>query len=123
MRNTPMPLPKKALKRDGKGHFLTPDVQDEIRLLIRRMKAESGETWRRTAKRLAMTESFLSVLASDNSAVHARHPITPQIMIRVAFAMNVSIDVLLGRRFDPDGDCIACSAPPDWRKCIVMKMR
>lgn len=119
MRNTPMPMP-------GRGHqgpFLSPDVQSEVRLLLRRMKAESGGTWRATAKRLGVTESYLSTLASTVDETYAKRPVTAELLIRVAFAMRVSIDVLLGRRFDPDGDCIACSAPPDWRKRIVRKMR
>lgn len=66
-------------------------------------------------KALSMGESQLSILASDNEVVQAKHRISAEVMIRVAFAMNISIDALLGRLTDPEGDCIACGAPPNWR--------
>ena len=123
MRTTPMPIPKRQHRSDPKTPFLSPDVQEEVRLLIRRMRAESGGAWKPVCKALSMGESHLSLIASDNEVVQAKHKVSAEVMIRVCFAMHISIDALLGRQFDPEGDCIACSAPSDWRKRLAAGKR
>lgn len=123
MTTKPMRIPGSRRRRGPRMPFLSAEVQDEVRLLMRRMRAESGGTWRSVAKALGVQESHLVLLATDNPEVHARLHVSPEMMIRVAFAMNVSIDALLGRPVDEDGDCIACGAPPNWRKRLATGKR
>jgi hypothetical protein len=81
--------------------------------MLRKLKREFGG-WKGCAKALRMAASQLSLLASENA--HKPAVITPEVMIRVCFVSGTSIDRMLGRQFDMDGDCIACGAPPNWRE-------
>ena len=118
--NKPMLLPKRARSGDRKVPFLSEEVQDEVRLLVRRLKREYGG-FRPLSEAIQISSAQLSVIVSEGES--ARFSITPAIMIRVCFLAGVSIDAILGRRFDMDGECIACGAPPNWKERDAMRAR
>lgn len=110
-----------ARTTSGRLSLLRSGVKNNSRrkhFIVRRLKREYGG-FRPLSEAIQISSAQLSVIVSEGES--ARFSITPAVMIRVCFLAGVSIDALLGRRFDMDGDCIACGAPPNWRLQIVHK--